>query len=406
MTSTDITLPSAAAPAPRPDQVGQATAIEQSRAIAQVQAAVLIARQYPRNVQRAIAAMQEATARPSLANSAFYEYRRGGERVTGSTIKLAQELARIWGNVDFGLAELSLDTVAGQSEMLAYAWDLESNARFSQIVIVKHIRDKKVNGEKIAERVSDQRDIYELNTSNAARRLRESIRRVVPDWFFEEAEARCRATLENPGDGLTVPQRIAKVIRAFENGFGIDVKRLEERVGKAADNWTAWDVAQLTITGDSLHRGELRVEEEFPQRRVTAAEIAGATAPTAQAAPGATAEPTADAAAAAPQTEPGPAPEPAQAEPADAPAKAEASVTKAQLDKLHATLTELEVKERADKLSVTSMIAGRKLASSADLTMREASKVIETLTRCLGSAEPVRELDAVLASLDSQEARA
>jgi hypothetical protein len=132
-----VTVDIAAPAAPAPARLSQGTAIEQSRAVAQVQAAVLVARQYPREEQRALRAMAEACARPQLANRAFYEYRRGGERVTGPTIRLAQELARIWGNVDFGLAELSLDAEAGQSEMLAYAWDLESNARFSQIVIVQ-----------------------------------------------------------------------------------------------------------------------------------------------------------------------------------------------------------------------------------------------------------------------------
>lgn len=253
--------------------LGQGTAIEQSRAVAQVQAAVLIARQFPRNEPGAIRAMRESCARPALANRAFYEYQRSGKPVIGSTIKLAQELARIWGNIDFGLSELRLDVEAGQSEILAHAWDMESNARFSQIVIVQHRRDKTVDGKKVAERLSDQRDIYEINTSNGARRLRECIRRVVPDWFFEEAEARCRATLENPGDGVTLAQRIAHMVRAFENGFGVDVRRLEARIGKGCNDWNGWDVSQLTITGDSLKRGDITVEDAFPQSRVTAAEV-------------------------------------------------------------------------------------------------------------------------------------
>jgi hypothetical protein len=440
--TVDIATPASPAPA----RVSQGTAIEQSRAVAQVQAAVVVARQYPRDEQRALRAMAEACARPQLANRAFYEYRRGSERVTGSTIKLAQELARIWGNVDFGLAELSLDAEHGQSEMLAYAWDLESNARFSQIVIVQHVRDKKVNGVKVAERVQDQRDVYELNTSNAARRLREAIRRVVPEWFFEEAESRCRATLENPGDGLTLAQRIARMASAFER-YGIDVPRLEARVGKPVSEWTGFDVGQLTIAGESLKRGDITAEDAFPQARVTGAEVAGTPVPTSTpaSAPAPAQEPMQDA-------PPLPTGEPVDEEPTDAPptlmkqivgagrergwtaveltadfktraggtdpANAKESELRAylqwlekqphrnesavkpskrMLDKLHAQLSELQVAE-ADRHDTLSLLVGRRIASANDLSKDEVQKLVNQLENVLGDDQPLTAMDALLAA--------
>jgi hypothetical protein len=364
------------APAVGPDRVGQGTAIEQSRAVAQVQAAVIIARQYPRDVQAAIRAMVEACARPSLANSAFYQYPRGKEIVTGPTIKLAQEIACIWGNVDFGLAELRMDPIAGESEMLAYAWDLQSNARFSQIVIVQHVRDKTVGGQKVAERLADQRDIYELNTNNAARRLRECIRRVVPTWFFEDAEARCRATIENPGDGLTLAQRIARVVRGFENGFGIELPRLEVKVGKKVANWTAWDVGQLTITGDSLKLGTITVADAFPVDVVTPTEI----------------------------TNRQPATKPVDAIPTSDPQPTVhrvelVMVTKPQLARIHAALANCKVTE-AERHTTLGMLIGRTITSASQLTLAEAGQIIDALDRCASQDEPDRALDAYLANLD------
>ena len=77
--------------------VSQATSIEQSRAIAQVQAMMIAAKQYPRDEGRARARMQDACGLMSLAERAFYRYPRGGEQVEGPSIHLARELARCWG---------------------------------------------------------------------------------------------------------------------------------------------------------------------------------------------------------------------------------------------------------------------------------------------------------------------
>jgi len=388
MTTLDLAPP--AMPAPR--RVSQGTAIEQSRAVAQVQAAVIVARQFPRDVQAAIRAMQEACSRPSLANQAFYAYSRGSKNVTGPTIKLLQELATTWGNVDFGMTELSIDHDTGESEMLAYAWDLETNTRYSQIVIVQHVRDKTVDGQKVAEPLSDRRDVYEANTSNTARRLREAIRRVLPAWFVEEAETRCRQTLENPGDGFTLAQRVAQVVRGFESAWGLERRQLETRVGKPTAEWTVWDVAQLNVTAASIKRGELAVDEAFP-RRTTVAEVTGASTP-------ASTQPKP-----APVTEPEPtpveqpAPEPAAFERPAPAAEGEPAVTRTQRDKLHGLLDTCQVTARKDKLDVLGKLVGHRLVTADDLTFNQADRVISLLMRLAGTDEPGRALDQVLAEL-------
>lgn len=396
MTTIELAPPAA----PAPPHLSQGTAIEQSRAVAQVHAAVLVARQYPRDEQRAIRAMQEACARPALAKRAFYEYKRGGQTVTGPTIKLLQELGRIWGNLDFGMAELSIDHAAGQSEMLAHAWDLESNARFSQIVIVQHVRDKNVNGAKVAEQLSDRRDVYDANTSNAARRLRECIRRVIPDWFVEEAEARCLATLENPGDGLTHQQRIARIVRGFENAWGVDQRQLETRVGKPLAEWTPRDVAQLSIVGDSIKDGSLTVDDAFP-RRVTAAEVASTTKRTAPA-PAAAEQAPVDA---PPTTEEPPAPEQEHAPPRR-PDGDRLTATKPQVTKVNVLLAACRVTDRDQRLETLALIVGHRLVSSNDLTRAEASTVIDLLEPITNSENPIAALDLVLAELANSDPEA
>ena len=83
--------------APTLANLTQATAIEQARAVAEVQAAVTVAQAIPRDVQRAVAEMRDACGRLALAQRAFYSVPNRGN---GPTVHLARELARIWGNID------------------------------------------------------------------------------------------------------------------------------------------------------------------------------------------------------------------------------------------------------------------------------------------------------------------
>ncbi|RKN40760.1 hypothetical protein [Streptomyces hoynatensis] len=259
----------APAPAPAPARIGQGTAVEQSRAAAEVQAAVVVAQQCPRSLQGALAEMRESCRQTFLAERAFFRYSRAGSTVTGASVHLARELARCWGNVQYGLVELRRDDEFGQSEMQAFAWDVEKNSRNSSTFIVPHRRDTK-GGPK---QLTDMRDIYENNANNGARRVREAIFAILPPWFVEEAKELCSKTLRD-GGGKPLPQRIADAIRVFE-GLGITADRIEAKLGRPSAKWTEHDVAQLIVTYKSLQRGEITADEEFPAAPVTAEEITG-----------------------------------------------------------------------------------------------------------------------------------
>jgi hypothetical protein len=269
-----------------PDRMGQATAVEQARAVAEVQARVVVARQCPRDIAAATRAMRETCAQMGLAERAFYSYPRGKDKkgkpiiISGPSVHLARELARVWCNVEYSVNELRRDDTAGQSEMLAYAWDLETNTRNSAVFIVPHFRDK---SDGRPQQLTDMRDIYENNANNGARRVREAIFNVLPVWFTEEAKALCERTLAN-GGGRPLAQRVADAIDAFEN-IGVKVPQLEARIGSGAAEWTPQDVAQLGILITSIRRNEISKEEAFPaaETGVTAADIG---APAAQPANG------------------------------------------------------------------------------------------------------------------------
>lgn len=250
-------------PHPGATRIGQGTAIEQSRAAAEVFASVMAADAKPRNEQRAIRAMNDACRMRELAERAFFRFNRGGGNVTGPTIHLARELARCWGNIQYGVAELRRDDEHGQSEMQAFAWDLETNARSSAIFIVPHKRDKRGGPESL----TDMRDIYENNANNGARRVREALFSVLPLWYVEQAKTLCTKTLED-GGGKPLPQRIAASIEAF-GGIGVSEQQLAAKVGRPSAVWTALDLAPLTVIYQSIKRGETTRDDEFPPEQLT-----------------------------------------------------------------------------------------------------------------------------------------
>lgn len=237
----------------------EATKVEQSRAIAEVQAAVVVAQSHPRDKARALNEALESCRTREVAENAFFKFPRGGQSVSGETIHLARELARCWGNIDYKIAELSRDDDGGSSEMMAIAWDLETNARASLTFIVPHLRDKRGG----PERLTDVRDIYENNANMGARRLRECIFAVLPKYLVQAAADECRNTLETRNAEVPLPKRIADAIAAFAK-IGIDKTRIEAKFGPTS-NFTAVDLANLQISYKSIVRNEISADDEFPR---------------------------------------------------------------------------------------------------------------------------------------------
>lgn len=242
----------------QPPPASEATKIEQSRVIAEVHAMVVVAQKSPRDTLKARKEILESCQTAGLADRAFFKFPRGGTTVSGASIHMAVELARCWGNIGYGIKELSRNDDSLQSEMMAFAWDLETNTRPETSFIVPHKRDKRGGWEVLI----DLRDVYENNANMGARRLREMIFRVLPPWLIEEAKAACMKTLED-GGGKPLPQRIAQCLDAFA-AVGITRQRIEAKIGMAADKMQAIDLANLRVSFESLRRGEVSADEEFP----------------------------------------------------------------------------------------------------------------------------------------------
>jgi hypothetical protein len=262
--------------APRPAPIAsEATAVEQARAVAEVAAAVRVAQDCPRDVSRAVERLRQSCSQQALAVRAFWSLPRGGKKLEGSSVHLAREVAACWGNIDHGVRELRRDDEAGVSEVLAWAWDQETNVRSSRSFVVPHAIMK----DKQRKALTDLSDIANNNNSVAARAVRETIWHVIPVWFRDEAENLAAKTLQGEGSGKTLDQQKADAVAHFASTWNVTREQLEKRLERPSSQWTAQDIGFLQVLNGEMSRGEKHVDGEFPHdTSVTAAEITGGAA--------------------------------------------------------------------------------------------------------------------------------
>ena len=238
------------------DKINQGTvAIEASRAIAEAQGKLVIAKRFPRDEVAAYAKAMEACQRPKMAEKAFYAFPRGGQTVEGATIRFAEELARCWGNIDYGIKELSQGD--GKSEMQAYAWDLETNAQSVQNFTNPHQREQ---GKKMVT-LTSQRDIYENNANMATRRLRARILAILPSWFVEDCIAECKKTLAGQNDTPLV-DRVKKMVVQFAK-LGVTQEQIEHRLKRKIDTMNADDFTEYIGIYNAIKQNESRISDWF-----------------------------------------------------------------------------------------------------------------------------------------------
>jgi hypothetical protein len=227
-----------------------------SRQSQEVQGAIFMAKQFPRDQFEASNKINKMCSRMSLAKVSQYTYPRGGQKISGPSIRLAEAIAQAWGNIDYGIIELSNSN--GLSEMMAYAWDLETNVRRSMVFSVKHERDTKTAKTVL----TDNRDIYELVANMGARRVRACILGVIPGDVVDEALAICNKILIE-GEGKNFDDSLKNMLKTFENIHKVTRQQIEEYVGYPIKNFTAEDLVNLKGVHDAIKDGLAKREDYF-----------------------------------------------------------------------------------------------------------------------------------------------
>lgn len=238
-----------------------------SRQAQEVQAAMIVAKRFPRDERISAERILTACTRQTLAEAAIYSFPRGGTEVTGPSIRLAECLAQNWGNIDFGYIEL--EQKSGESQVMAFAWDLETNTRQSKVFTVPHRRETKNGGYAL----TDPRDIYEAVANQASRRVRSCILAVIPGDVIDAAMKQCELTLK-AGNDKSLDERITDMILKFSE-FEVTEEMLSAYIGKNIEAFTANDVIRLGKVYRSLKDGIVG-NDYFLQRLKEAGEEAPA----------------------------------------------------------------------------------------------------------------------------------
>lgn len=224
------------------------------REMAQVQAAVVMAKQFPRDPVAAAERIRNACQRRGLAEGALYSYSRGGTDITGPSIRLAEAVAQNWGNIKFGVEEL--EQRGGESLIRVYCWDMETNVVSDKTFQVPHVRDTKRGRVNL----TDQRDIYEAVANFGARRLRAAILAIVPGDVVEDAVIQCEETLAINTD--VSQEGIAKMLKAFAD-IGVARDQVEARIQRRAETIQPAQVVQLRKIMVSIRDGMSKPSDWF-----------------------------------------------------------------------------------------------------------------------------------------------
>ncbi len=228
------------------------SAVEQIiRGEAEIQAA--IAQRFPRNPKESFArALAAATQTPEIAALCFYALPRGGKSIEGPSVRLAEILARDWGNIRAGsrVIEIGEKFVTAQG----LAWDLENNYMF-QSETRRRITDR--NGKRYND------DMVGV-TANAACAIayREAVFRVVGKVAVESIWQQCR--LVSIGQSRSVKDLWASAT-AYWQKAGIDEARVLAAIGKtAAGEVTQDDIVTLRGLATAIRDGETTLDQAFP----------------------------------------------------------------------------------------------------------------------------------------------
>lgn len=221
-----------------------AIAIEQERAVAEAQGQLVLAKKFPRDLTASNAELMESCRIRSFAEAAFYSVPNRG---SGPSIRFAEEVARVYGNFQYGHRELSRGD--GKSEIEVYAWDMEKNNYSKRQITVLHVVDTK-NGPKI---LRDQADIDNKIANVASKQIRGRILALMPKWLVAEAIEKCKATLA----GTTtepISVRVRKMTQAFSQ-YGVNASHLEAYLDHSLDDTTIDELIDLTGVFNAVKDG-------------------------------------------------------------------------------------------------------------------------------------------------------
>lgn len=241
---------------PSDDGKGKELATAGAAAAAQheIQSAIIIARRFPRNEDQCFQKLMKSAGRPSFAEDATYSFPRGETNVTGPSVNLAREAARIWGNIRFGLYVVRDDE--DTRLIRGFAYDVETNTKVEVEDDFKKLIQRKVKGSNPPRTewlVPDERDLRELTNRRGAILLRNALLQVLPKDLIENALFACSETLQQAAGAN--PEGERKRLMVDFGALNITVVKIEQKLGHPLAESTPKELAELRGVCKSIQDG-------------------------------------------------------------------------------------------------------------------------------------------------------
>ncbi len=213
----------------------------------EVQGSIIIAKKFPRNEDQTFAKLMKTCDRTSFAEKAVYSYPRGGQTVSGPSVNLAREAARLWGNLEYGLLVIRDDE--NSRHIRAWAWDKETNTKtFAEDSFEKLIFRKGKGSIK-----PDERDLRELTNRRGAILIRNCLLQLLPRDLVEDAVIEVAKTLKQ--DAKQDPEAARKKIILAFSQLNITPEMIEKKLKHPVSQCSPEELAELRQIWQSINDG-------------------------------------------------------------------------------------------------------------------------------------------------------
>lgn len=239
-----------------------------ARERASIEARYLVALRHPRNPDDARVRLLKRCESPRFAEAAEYSKPvGGGKKATGGSIRLMEEGARQWGNID--VQSMVVFDDEERRIIRVTATDLESNYPVSLDVILEktverrnprqgdEVLGSRINskGEKVYRIVADEDAFIVKQGAGVAKARRECIRAILPGDLVDEALERCAHTRRS--EVKKDPSAARKRISDSFFALGVMPQQLCDYLGKQSlEAVTDAELEVLRATYTAIKEGE------------------------------------------------------------------------------------------------------------------------------------------------------
>lgn len=170
--------------------------------------------------------------------------------IEGPSIKLANDLARLYGNCEVDCRATDLGSV-----IMYHARFIDVETGFA---LTRPFQQRKGAAKLGGSDEQRREDItFQIGASKAIRNVVVNALQTFADFAFEEAK---NALVEKIGRDLVKwRDRVREKI-----GARVDLKRVEAVIGRTVDNWLAPDIARVIAMGKAVEDGMASLDETFP----------------------------------------------------------------------------------------------------------------------------------------------